>query len=53
MPSGVKTGKYRTAVESLPTGGRQVYAEDVADFTLKAATGPNDLHRVRVGIVGD
>ncbi|MFE8603958.1 NAD(P)-dependent oxidoreductase [Archangium violaceum] len=52
MPSGVKTGKYRTAVESLPTGGRQVYAEDVADFTLKAALG-SEHHRVRVGIVGD
>lgn len=52
MPSGVKTGKYRTAVESLPTGGRQVYAEDVADFTLKAALG-TEHHRVRVGIVGD
>lgn len=52
MPSGVKTHKYRTAVEALPTGGRQVYAEDVADFTLKAATGL-ELHRVRVGIVGD
>ena len=52
MPSGVKTGKYRTAVESLPTGGRQVYAEDVADFTLKVATGP-EHHRVRLGIVGD
>ncbi len=52
MPSGLKTGKYRVAVEALPTGGRQVYAEDVADFTLKAATG-NDYHRVRVGIVGD
>ncbi len=52
MPSGVKTGKYRTAVEALPTGGRQVYAEDVADFTLKVATG-QDHHRVRVGIVGD
>jgi uncharacterized protein len=53
MPSGVKTGKYRTAVESLPSGGRQVYAEDVADFTLKVATGTHDFHRVRVGIVGD
>jgi putative NADH-flavin reductase len=52
MPSGVKTGKYRTAVESLPTGGRQVYAEDVADFTLKAATS-TEHHRVRIGIVGD
>ncbi|OJH36601.1 NAD(P)-dependent oxidoreductase [Cystobacter ferrugineus] len=52
MPSGLKTGKYRVAVEALPAGGRQVYAEDVADFTLKAATG-NDYHRVRVGIVGD
>jgi uncharacterized protein len=52
MPSGVKTGKYRTAVEALPTGGRQVYAEDVADFTLKVATG-QEHHRVRVGIVGD
>ncbi|KFA90755.1 NAD(P)-dependent oxidoreductase [Archangium violaceum] len=52
MPSGVKTGKYRTAVESLPTGGRQVYAEDVADFTLKTALGA-EHHRVRVGIVGD
>jgi putative NADH-flavin reductase len=52
MPSGVKTGRYRTAVESLPTGGRQVYAEDVADFTLKVATG-DEFHRVRVGIVGD
>jgi uncharacterized protein len=53
MPSGVKTGKYRTAVESLPTGGRQVYAEDVADFLLKVATGPEQHRRVRLGIVGD
>ncbi|MET0405559.1 MAG: NAD(P)H-binding protein, partial [Cystobacter sp.] len=52
MPNGVKTGKYRTAVEALPTGGRQVYAEDVADFTLKLALG-NEHHRVRLGIVGD
>lgn len=52
MPSGVKTGKYHTAVEALPAGGRQVYAEDVADFTLKVATG-GEHHRVRVGIVGD
>ncbi|PTL77128.1 NAD(P)-dependent oxidoreductase [Vitiosangium sp. GDMCC 1.1324] len=52
MPSGVKTGKYRTAVESLPSGGRQVYAEDVADFTLKVATG-SEHHRIRMGIVGD
>jgi putative NADH-flavin reductase len=51
MPSGVRTGKYRTAVESLPPG-RQVYAEDVADFTLHVAT-HDEHHRVRVGIVGD
>lgn len=53
MPSGVRTGKYRTAVESLPSGGRQVYAEDVADFLLKIATGPEQHRRVRLGIVGD
>ncbi|HEX8823309.1 MAG TPA: NAD(P)H-binding protein [Archangium sp.] len=52
MPSGVHTGKYRTAVEALPTGGRQVYAEDVADFTLTVAT-RDEHHRVRIGIVGD
>jgi putative NADH-flavin reductase len=52
MPSGVHTGKYRTAVEALPTGGRQVYAEDVADFTLSVAT-RGEHHRVRIGIVGE
>lgn len=52
MPSGMRTGKYRTAVEALPTGGRQVFAEDVADFTLKVATHA-EHHRVRLGIVGD
>ena len=38
MPSGMRTGRYRTAVDKLPEGGTTVSAEDVAAFTYSALT---------------
>jgi uncharacterized protein len=49
MPSGLRTGRYRTAVDKLPEGGESVSAEDVAAFTYSALS-RNAFVKKRVGI---
>jgi uncharacterized protein len=49
MPSGERTGRYRTEPGRMPEDGSMVSAEDVADFIIREA-GERRYDRVRVGI---
>lgn len=49
MPSGQRTGVYRTAIDVWPEGGETISAEDVADFILREVE-RGEYHRCRVGI---
>ncbi len=49
MPSGLRTGRYRTAVDKLPEGGTTITTEDVAAFTYSVLT-RNAFVGKRVGI---
>ena len=49
MPTGERTGRYRTRADRLPEGGREISAEDVADF-LARELGERRFIATRVGI---
>ena len=50
MPTGERTGRYRTRADRLPEGGREISVEDVADFLSLVQPGERRFIATRVGI---